>query len=125
MKILRADRPLIAWTLYLCVLVNLLACGVAHGQAMGLQMSGIAGMDCTFGQNAAPATGDADGKGKGLLAQYQCPVCAGASFGAVPALAIGSLLRPAIQVALPDTAQLRAAPRHLWPSANPRASPQV
>lgn len=119
----RADRPLIAWTLYLCVLVNLLACGIAHGQAMGLQLSGIAGMDCAFGQTAAPAKGDTDGQGKSLLAQYQCPVCSGAGFTAVPALALGSLQRPASQVALPDTVQLRAAPRHLWPSANPRASP--
>ena len=36
MKLTRSDRSLIAWTLYFCVLFNVFACGLAHGQTMGL-----------------------------------------------------------------------------------------
>jgi hypothetical protein len=126
MKAVRHNRPLIAWTLYVCVLVNLLACGIAHGQAMGLRLSGIDGMSCSLSQ--AGAWSDGSGKSstaEGLLATFKCPVCAGASFSAPPLLAVTWLPRPATIVALPDDISPRLAPRHVWPSANPRASPHA
>ena len=41
-------RPLIAWTLYACVLFNLLSCGIAHGQMSGLMLNGAGGAFCSL-----------------------------------------------------------------------------
>ena len=38
MKLARADRSLIAWMLYCCVLFNVFACSIGHGQMVGMQV---------------------------------------------------------------------------------------
>ena len=43
MKFARADRSLIAWMLYCCVLFNVFACSIGHGQMLGMQLNGIGG----------------------------------------------------------------------------------
>ncbi len=47
MKFARADRSLIAWMLYCCVLFNVFACSIGHGQMVGMQLNGIGGQFCT------------------------------------------------------------------------------
>jgi len=56
MKITRGDRSLIAWTLYFCVLFNVFACGLAHGQTMGLALNGVGGQFCSSQSSPAPAS---------------------------------------------------------------------
>ena len=47
MKFARTDRSLIAWMLYCCVLFNVFACSIGHGQMVGMQLNGIGGQFCT------------------------------------------------------------------------------
>lgn len=47
MKLISADRSLIAWALYFCVLFNVFACGLGHGQMMGLELNGVGGQFCS------------------------------------------------------------------------------
>lgn len=119
----RHHRPLIVWTLYLCVLANLLACGITHGQAMGLRLSGIDGMSCALSQTVKQTDDGKASVSEGLLSTFKCPVCAGAAFLVLPLLVLGWLLRPARRFTLPRDLSPRLAPRDLWPTANPRASP--
>ena len=56
MKLARADRSLIAWMLYGCVLFNVFACSIGHGQMVGMQLNGIGGQFCTVDpRTQAPA----------------------------------------------------------------------
>ncbi|HHH9558898.1 TPA: DUF2946 domain-containing protein [Pseudomonas aeruginosa] len=126
MNAIRHHRPLIAWTLYVCLLVNLLACGIAHGQTTGLRLSGIDGMSCSLTQVGSTLEGGGKASvADSLLTSFKCPVCAGAALLALPLLLLGWLLRPARRLALPRDLIPRPAPRDLWPTANPRASPAV
>ena len=52
-------RPLIAWTLYFCVLFNVFACGLGHGQMMGFALNGVGGQFCSsLGSKAPVQTSD-------------------------------------------------------------------
>ncbi|MDH4569918.1 DUF2946 domain-containing protein [Pseudomonas sp. BN414] len=125
MKIARPDRSLIAWMLYVCVLFNLFACGLHHGQAMGLELSGLGGAFCSGQSNADPGLdGNLGGSAaSGWSGVFKCPLC-----GTIP-LAMAALFTLlwllGVRDARPSTFETRrnAPPRYLWPSANPRASP--
>ncbi|WP_280354688.1 DUF2946 domain-containing protein [Pseudomonas sp. BN414] len=119
----RRNRSLIAWMLYACVLFNLFACGLHHGKAMGLELSGLGGAFCSGASNAGPSLdGDLDGSAaSGWSGIFKCPLC-----GTIP-LAMAALFVLAwllgVRDARPITFEPRqkTSPRHTWPSANPRA----
>ncbi len=125
MKFARQDRSLIAWMLYACVLFNLFACGLHHGQAMGLELSGIGGQFCSSDSASGPALvdalgGSASGDWSGI---FKCPLCSGVILGAVDAMLLSWLLGVGRAPFLPRPGGDQRPPRHAWPSANPRASP--
>ncbi|WP_409288460.1 DUF2946 family protein [Pseudomonas sp. KCJK8927] len=70
-------RPLIAWTLYACVLFNLLSCGFAHGQISAHSLHGAGGQFCSLQHNALPAPmKDIAGSHDSLNSeQAPCPLC--------------------------------------------------
>ncbi|MGH8355674.1 MAG: DUF2946 family protein, partial [Pseudomonas sp.] len=81
MKFARADRSLIAWMLYGCLLFNLLACAIGHGQMAGLQLSGIGGAVCAAEGNPGPDldSGFAGSADSQLSLPFSCPLCDAAS----------------------------------------------
>ncbi|MGF6693937.1 DUF2946 domain-containing protein [Pseudomonas sp. D(2018)] len=125
MKIARQDRSLIAWMLYACVLFNLFACGLHHGQAMGLELSGLGGAFCSTVSDAGPTLdGDLSGSASsGWTGAFKCPVCGTVTLGIAALFVLAWLL--GVRDARPRTTEPRrkVPPRYLWPSANPRASP--
>ncbi|MDO9618472.1 MAG: DUF2946 family protein [Pseudomonas sp.] len=123
MTIARQPRALIAWMLYACVLFNLLACGIAHGQMAGLQLSGLGALTCA-GDGAGGESAGAAGALPGL-ASFSCPLCTSMVLGMALLFALAWMQRRgrALRLAVPLSHQV--PPRYLWPSANPRASPQI
>jgi hypothetical protein len=128
MKIRHSDRRLLAWMLYFSVLFSALACSIGHGQMAGLQLSGLDGQYCSFDGNFG-AGADLDGSGIAALNPATGSGCALSSgFSAVLLAALFGLLG-----LLPLSRSGRfsnwlnpsTAVRYLWPSANPRASPQL
>jgi len=58
MNLSPSRRAATAWMLSLCILSNLAACAIAHGQSSGLQLSG-SGLFCSAGAitgRASPTT---------------------------------------------------------------------
>jgi len=127
MKLRHFDRSLIAWTLYVCVLLNLFVCGLGHGQMLGQQLNGIGGAFCSVDGSQAPLSDKGLGSpASGNISNYfACPVCAAVSvaivflIGLAWLLGLGQAPRPA------HDRRNKAPPRYSWPSANPRASPAV
>ena len=126
MKLARADRSLIAWMLYGCVLFNVFACSIGHGQMVGMQLNGIGGQFCTVDpRTQAPAPVNTGDESLPTLSKaFGCPLCSTGGMG--PAL--NSSLTLAIlpeqhspPLAVVTNADLPA--RFTWPSANPRAPP--
>ncbi len=116
-----ARRSLTAWLLYASLLLNVPTCGLAHGQMLGLDLSGAGIVFCSMGSGMINL-GDEDASGSGMLA-VKCPVCAVVlGMGLLFALAWLSLLRRPQRLRPPLTCYI-PHPRYLWPSANPRASP--
>lgn len=127
MKLTRSDRSLIAWTLYFCVLFNVFACGLAHGQMMGLELNGVGGQFCSSLGSPAPAskTDLTDLTVSGWSGSFSCPICSAVTLSIALLFCLGWLLRIG-QVRRPDREQrCKAPPRYSWPSANPRASPLI
>ena len=125
MKLTRHHRALLAWTLYACVLFNALACSIGHAQMVGLQLSGISGMLCAVGDNGG-AIDSSDGAGQSSLSStLSCPLCASVTLSLGLLFCLSWLLRPSRQRFLPRPAERHPPPRFTWPSANPRASPQL
>ncbi|MBD2838812.1 DUF2946 domain-containing protein [Pseudomonas sp. JM0905a] len=125
MKFARQDRSLIAWMLYACVLFNLFACGLHHGQAMGLELSGIGGQFCS-GDSASGSAPDGDLGGSvvsGWSGIFKCPLCTGVILGAIAMVLLSWLLGAGRAPLLSRAGGDQHPPRHAWPSANPRASP--
>lgn len=125
MKLTRSDRSLIAWMLYFCVLFNVFACGLAHGQVTGLTLNGVAGQFCSSQGSSAPAskTDVADLAASGWAGSFACPICSSVTLSIALLFCLGWLLRIG-PVRRPDREQrCKAPPRYSWPSANPRASP--
>ncbi|WP_375738794.1 DUF2946 domain-containing protein [Pseudomonas boanensis] len=126
MKFARQDRSLIAWMQYACVLFNLFACGLHHGQMMGLQLSGIGGEFCASGPDSGPAMDDSGGAvGNGWSGTFSCPLCASITLSIAVLFGLAWLLRPERSRPSAREARCKAPPRYHWPSANPRASPQA
>lgn len=126
MKLARTDRSLIAWMLYCCVLFNVFACSIGHGQMVGMQLNGLGGQFCTVdpATQAPVASNTSEDKLPTLSKAFGCPLCSTGGMG--PAL--NSSLTLAIlpeqhspPLAVVVNADLPA--RYTWPSANPRAPP--
>jgi hypothetical protein len=120
----RNGHPLVAWALYACVLLNLLACGIHHGQMGGLALNGLGGTFCAEGHDAGAA--DLSGKHDNSASPaYSCPLCA--SFSAAVAVNSAGWSLPALSPEpsepLDHLAWAQPPPRYVWPSLNPRASP--
>ena len=124
MKLTRHYRSLLAWTLYACVLFNALACSIGHAQMVGLQLSGISGMTCAVGDSSSLAD-NSDGGQSSLGSTFSCPLCASITLSLALLFCLSWLLRPSRARFLPRPSERHPPPRFTWPSANPRASPQV
>ena len=117
MKLARTDRSLIAWMLYCCVLFNVFACSIGHGQMVGMQLNGI-------GTQAPAPYKSTDESLPTLSKAFGCPLCSTGGMG--PAL--NSSLNVAVlpQPHAPPPAIVASADipaRFTWPAANPRAPP--
>lgn len=124
MTLTRDHRTLIAWALYTSLLLSLFVCGLHHGQASGLSLSGLQGGFCAEGSGIA-AVDLGEGSPQHQADTFACPLCS--SFGLAVALnshAWAAGFPPAISGA-PSQPQhwAQPPPRYLWPSLNPRASP--
>jgi len=126
MKLARTDRSLIAWMLYCCVLFNVFACSIGHGQMVGMQLNGIGGQFCTVDpRTQAPAPYKSTDESLPTLSKaFGCPLCSTGGMG--PAL--NSSLNVAVlpQPHAPPPAIVASADvpaRFTWPAANPRAPP--
>lgn len=126
MKLACADRSLIAWMLYGCVLFNVFACSIGHGQMVGMQLNGIGGQFCTVDpRTQAPAPVNTGDESLPTLSKaFGCPLCSTGGMG--PAL--NSSLNVAVlpQPHAPPPAVVLTADiptRFTWPAANPRAPP--
>lgn len=125
MKLSRPYRSLAAWTLYFCVLFNVFACGLGHGQMTGQVLNGLGGVFCASQGSELPVVGKSLGSatGSGWSWALTCPICSAVTLAIVFLLGLAWLLgirqapRPAHE------RRNKAPPRYSWPSANPRASP--
>lgn len=122
--IARKDRSLIAWLLYACVLFNLIACGVAHGQMAGLMLSGLDGQFCLSGGNGSAPGGEGSGQSDVADgATLTCPLCASLTLTSMALLVLAWLAGARGALVHAEPQRERGSPRHCWPPANPRASP--
>jgi hypothetical protein len=121
----RNARSLIAWMLYACVLFNLLACGIAHGQMSGLTLNGAGGQFCSVSnQGIADVGGDLATLSKSNWASnFSCPMCSSITLSLVFLFCLAWLARTSHVQRKPVETRSKAPPRYSWPSANPRASP--
>jgi hypothetical protein len=120
-------RPLIAWTLYFCVLFNVFACGLGHGQMLGLELNGVGGQFCSAMGNSGPALdGDfSDQAAAQWSATFSCPLCSALSLGIALMFCLGWLLLAGRPRRFWPERRSKAPPRHGWPGANPRAPPAL
>ncbi|AWY39789.1 DUF2946 domain-containing protein [Pseudomonas putida] len=126
MKFSRSDRSLLAWTLYCCVLFNVFACSIGHGQMVGMQLNGLGGQFCSVdpATQTPVSSQSSEDQLPTLSKAFGCPLCSTGGMGP----AFNSSLTLAIlpeqhspPLAPIDNAYLPA--RFTWPSANPRAPP--
>jgi hypothetical protein len=77
MKFTRSDRSLLAWMLYCCVLFNVFACSIGHGQMVGMQLNGIGGQFCTVDPaTQAPLSSNPSEEPLPTLSKaFGCPLC--------------------------------------------------
>lgn len=114
MKLARADRSLIAWMLYCCVLFNVFACSIGHGQMVGMQLNGIGGQFCTVDpRTQAPTPSNApEGNLPTLSKAFGCPLCSTGGMG--PALSsslnVAVLPQPHAPPRLPSSWLLTSLP---------------
>lgn len=106
------------------VLLGAFASSLHRGQMSGFDLAGVGGGFCSALGNPGAALKEGGNRSAPLLADLQCPLCPA---GDSPAAA-GSLLRlvapePVEVASSGTTLRTSAAPRDVWPSANPRASP--
>ncbi|WP_286784885.1 MULTISPECIES: DUF2946 family protein [Pseudomonas] len=106
------------------VLLGAFASSLHRGQMSGFDLAGVGGGFCSALGNSGAALKEGGDRSTPLLADLQCPLC---SAGDSPS-ASGSLWRLFAPAAVDVTSsaippRTPAAPRDVWPSANPRASP--
>lgn len=126
MKLSLSNRSLVAWTLYFCVLFNVFACGLGHGQMLGFELNGIGSQFCSSLGSKSPVKNSdfTEQSGSGWAGSLTCPMCSAVTlniaflFCLAWLLGVGQKPRPGGEL------RCKAPPRHSWPSANPRASPQ-
>ena len=128
MNLSRSDRSLLAWVLYFSVLFSALACSIGHGQMTGLQLSGMDGGYCSLDASGGAAMDMGAGESGMPMPSTGpgCPLCS--SFVALALAAFFGLLGLLPRLHSPHprpAAEPGGAPRYLWPSANPRASPLI
>ncbi|MGC5700984.1 DUF2946 domain-containing protein [Pseudomonas sp. NFXW11] len=126
MKFARADRSLIAWMLYCCVLFNVFACSIGHGQMLGLQLNGIGGQFCSVIANTqAPQQNPAEQDSLPTLAKaFGCPLCSTGGMGPALNSSLNLVLLPQPQAPpLAPLPHLTLPSRDFWPSAHTRAPP--
>lgn len=126
MKLARTDRSLIAWMLYGCVLFNVFACSIGHGQMVGMQLNGISGQFCTVDpRTQAPVQSNSTDESLPTLSKaFGCPLCSTGGMG--PALSSHLNVAVLPQPHAPPAAVVLAADipaRLTWPTAHPRAPP--
>ncbi|AZD47924.1 Protein of unknown function [Pseudomonas chlororaphis] len=126
MKFARTDRSLIAWMLYCCVLFNVFACSIGHGQMVGQQLNGIGGQFCTVDPSTqAPASSNPVDESLPTLSKaFGCPLCSTGGMG--PAFNSSLTLAILPQHHSPPLAPRATADiptRFTWPAAHPRAPP--
>ncbi|QQZ44361.1 DUF2946 domain-containing protein [Pseudomonas sp. SK3(2021)] len=126
MKFARTDRSLVAWMLYCCVLFNVFACSIGHGQMVGQQLNGIGGQFCTVDpRTQAPASSNPVDESLPTLSKaFGCPLCSSGGMG--PALNSSLTLAILPQQHSPPLAPCSTADtptRFTWPAAHPRAPP--
>jgi hypothetical protein len=126
MKLARTERSLLAWMLYCCVLFNVFACSIGHGQMVGMQLNGIGGQFCAVDpQTQAPSpVSPSDESLPTLSKAFGCPLCSSGGMG--PALNSSLTLAILPEQHSPPLAPIASADlpaRLTWPSANPRAPP--
>lgn len=126
MKFSRTDRSLLAWTLYCCVLLNVFACSIGHGQMVGMQLNGIGGQFCAVdpATQAPVSTNSSQDQLPTLSKAFGCPLCSSGGMG--PAFNSSLTLAILPEQHSPPLAPIASADlpaRFIWPSANPRAPP--
>ncbi|HEF4761984.1 TPA: DUF2946 domain-containing protein [Pseudomonas putida] len=126
MKFSRTDRSLLAWTLYCCVLFNVFACSIGHGQMVGMQLNGIGGQFCAVDPTTqSPVSKQSSEEQLPTLSKaFGCPLCSSGGMG--PAFNSSLTLAILPEQHSPPLAPIASADLpacFIWPSANPRAPP--
>jgi hypothetical protein len=119
MKIAHTNSRLIAWILYSCVLFSTFACAIGHGQSSGLQLSGIAQLQCSISgasDSRVPPLGQSP-------VTFECPLCG--SHALTTSLSGYHLQLPVWHADVRVFSTAVSLPQQLspWPAANPRAPP--
>lgn len=122
MKMAGHEKSLIAWVLYLSVLLSSLMCAMGHGQMAGLRLSGLDAQFCSMDSNGA-AKMSTDLSEPMLLPGADCAIAS--LFSAILLAAFFSMFGrlPCAAQKHPSKQILSRSPRHRWPLINPRASP--
>ncbi|MFK3795216.1 MULTISPECIES: DUF2946 domain-containing protein [unclassified Pseudomonas] len=126
MKLNRSDRHLIAWMLYCCVLFNVFACSIGHGQMVGMQLNGIGGEFCSTDGRAltVEAFKPGDQKLPTLSAAFGCPLCSTGGMGPALSSSLTLAILPETHSPPPAVVTATQIPSAVhWPTANPRAPP--
>lgn len=120
-----SHRSLLAWLLYFSVLFNVLACGIGHGQMMGLSLNGFGGAFCSADNSAGPTLDSGSGSinDDSGTTPFNCPLCGAVGLGLALLFCLSWLLRARSDRLPIREPRSKAPPRYSWPSANPRASP--
>ena len=126
MQLTSSRRSLTAWALYFCVLFNVIACGLGHGQMMGLELNGVDGSFCSALGNKGPISdlGSRDNSASDWSSAFSCPICSAITLSFALLFCLTWLLSASKRAGFYRYIRCRAPPRYYWPSANPRASPQ-
>ncbi|MDU9414375.1 DUF2946 family protein [Pseudomonas sp. zfem005] len=119
----RRPGSLIAWMLYACVLYSVFSCGIHHGQAAGLQLSGLETPFCSADGQPSAGSGTSLPLPAAWLASFTCPLCASVPLGIGLLLGLSWLLRGGHAPHPRPRPRPSAPPRHAWPPASPRAPP--
>ena len=120
MNLSRRHRRLLTWMLYSCILLNVFACSLAHGQMAGLALSGL---DSGFCLGADGDLSNPDTLDSTQSVSFSCPLCGSIVISLALLFSLSWLILSGRQPFFPAPPKRRLPPRFSWPSANPRASP--